>query len=207
MIWKQIKRMSGVQALSAGLATALIAGLLVVFTGQANAAKGTTHDKAAAGCVATLMGANTVDKALSELVTEGTLTQAQADAVKAKIGETSTKGEKACAGLALLKEAGVGDALQKLLGMDVKQIHAEFASGKSLAEIAQSKNVDRQTLVSAITTALNGELDKLVTGGKLSATQAASLKTDIAAKVEKAVDVHKTTAKPGIATPVATPTT
>jgi uncharacterized protein YidB (DUF937 family) len=209
MFEKQIKRISGTKVVAAGIAVALIAGFLIVFAGQASAARVGMRAKAA-GCVGVLMHANTLDKALGELVTNGTLTQAQADAVKTKVGEDAWGGAKACAGLALLRQAGVGPALQKLLGMNAQQIRADFKSGKSLTEIAASKSVDRQTLVTTIETAINTEIDKLVTNGKMSATQAATIKTNVAAKVEKAVDLHKGELKAGMsATPsaMATPAT
>jgi uncharacterized protein YidB (DUF937 family) len=206
MVLERIKRISGFKAISAGLAIAMVAGLLAVFAGQASAAH-TGADKMAAkgGCLAVLMAGDTLHMALDDLVKAGTLTQAQADAVLAKVGADSNKGEKACVAGALLKESGVGAAVQSLLGIDLKQIRADIKSGQSLTEIAQSKGVDRAKLVSTIETAINGELDKLVTSGKLSADRAATLKTDIATLVEKAVDAHTAGKTPGSATPVATP--
>lgn len=196
-------RLSATKAIAVGLAVALIAGLVFAFAGDVSAARA-GKGKAAASCIAVLRGAGTLDTALSELVKDGTLTQTQADAVKAKVAEDSGGGAKACVGLAILKQSGVAPAVEKLLGMTGKEISADYKSGKSLTEIAASKNVDRATLVSTIETAINGEIDKLVANGKLSATQAATIKTDVAAKVEKAVDLHKGSAKPGVsATPQA----
>jgi uncharacterized protein YidB (DUF937 family) len=206
MILERIKRMSGVKAISAGLAIAMVAGLLAVFAGQASAAhNGAGKMAAKGGCLAVLMARSTVSTALSELVTAGTITQAQADAVQAKIGADSGQGEKACVTGALLKESGVGAAVQSLLGIDLKEIRTDIKSGQSLTEIAQSKGVDRAKLVSTIETAINGELDKLVTSGKLSADRAATIKTNIATLVEKAVDAHTAAKAPAAATPVATP--
>jgi hypothetical protein len=206
MVWERIKRISGYKAISAGLAIAMVASLLAVFAGQASAAhKARGKTAARGGCLAVLMARSTVTTALSELVKDGTITQAQSDAVQAKIGADSGKGAKRCVAGALLKESRVGAAVKSLLGIDLKEIRTEIKSGRSLTEIAQSKGVDRAKLVSTIETAINTELDKQVTNGKLSAERAATLKTDIAALVEKAVDAHAAGKMPGGATPIATP--
>jgi uncharacterized protein YidB (DUF937 family) len=206
MVLERIKRISGYKAISAALAVAMVAGLLAVFGGQASAAHGRAGRMTAkGGCLAVLMAGDTLTTALNELVKDGTLTQTQADAVLAKVGEDAGRGAKACVAGALLKESGVGAAVQSLLGIDLKEIRADIKSGQSLTEIAQSKGVDRAKLVSTIETAINAELDKLVTNGRLSAERAATLKTDIATLVEKAVDAHTAGKAAGNATPVATP--
>jgi uncharacterized protein YidB (DUF937 family) len=206
MVLERIKRISGYKTISAALAIAMVAALLAVFGGQANAAHGRDGKMTAkGGCLAVLMAGDTLTTALNELVKDGTITQAQANAVLAKVGEDAGRGAKACVARALLKESGVGAAVQSLLGIDLKEIRADIKSGQSLTEIAQSKGVDRAKLVSTIDTAINAELDKLVTNGKLTAERATTLKTDIAALVEKAVDAHTAGKTPGSATPVATP--
>ena len=206
MSLERIKRAFTIKTASAALAVMMVAGLFAAFAGGASAAHGDAKMTAKGGCIGTLMAGNHLDTALSELVKEGTLTQAQADAVKAKVGADASKGEKACAGLALLKASGVGNAVETLLGLSAKEIRADYGAGKSLTEIAQTKGVDRAKLVSTIETAINAELDQLVTDGKISAAQAATVKTNVADRVEKAVDAHKSDRKAGGATPVATPT-
>lgn len=205
MFGRVVKRIASIPVLSAGLALLLVAGVLIAFAGDASAARRVKQHRAK-GCLAVLAGANTVDKALSELVADNTLTQAQADAVRAKIAEDSGKGAKACAGLALMKESGVGQAVEQLLGMTGPQIKAEFKNGKSLTEMAAAKNIDRATLVKTINTALDTAVDKLATNGKISTAQAETIKTAIAARVEKLVDLHKGDLKAGAgssATPAA----
>ncbi len=206
MSLERIKRSLNVKTVSAALAIAMVAALLATFAGQASAAH-RTAGMAKGGCLGVLAAGSTLNTALSDLVKDGTITQTQADAVQAKVGTDAGKGIKACEGLALLKAAGVGHAVQTLLGLDGKTIRADFAAGQSLTEIAATKGVDRAKLVSTIETSLNAELDKLVTDGKISTDRAAILKTDVATRVEKAVDLHKGDIKAGMSTPVATPTT
>ncbi len=207
MSFERIKRALNLKTVSGALAVMLVAGLFVVFAGQASAAHAAKTKTAAHGCIEILAAGNTLDTALGELVIDGTITQAQSDAVKAKVGTDSSAVDKVCAGAALLKASGVGAAVQTLLGLDYKEIRAEYKAGQSLTEIAAGKGVDRAKLVSTIETAINAELDKLVTDGKISASQAATAKTNVAARVETAVDAHKTVAANHKGTPVATPTT
>lgn len=63
-------------------------------------------------------------------------------------------------------------AVEKLLGMTAAQIRAERLAGKSLVQIAQSKNVTEQKLVSTILEARKAELDRLVAAGRLTRAQA-----------------------------------
>jgi len=69
--------------------------------------------------------------------------------------------------------AGLPDAVEQLLGMTDAQIRAERLAGKSLAQIAQGKGVDEQTLITTILDAKKAELDRLVADGKLTQDQAA----------------------------------
>lgn len=196
MFERLTKRIFSIPVLSAGLALALVAGLLLAFAGDASAAKRVKQDRAK-GCLAVLAGDKTVNQALSELVADGTLNQMQADAVRAKIAEDSSKGAKACEGLALLKASGVGKAVEQLLGMTGQQIQAAFKNGQSLTEMAAAKNVDRATLVKTINDALDATIDKLATDGKISTAQAATMKADVATRVDKLVDLHKSDMKAG----------
>ncbi len=68
--------------------------------------------------------------------------------------------------------AGQPDEVETLLGMTDAQIQAERLAGKSLVQIAASKNVSEAALKSTILNAKKADLDKLVADGKLSQAQA-----------------------------------
>ncbi len=68
--------------------------------------------------------------------------------------------------------AGQPEEVQALLKMTAAQIQAERLAGKSLAQIAASKNVSEETLKSTILNAKKAELDKLVADGKITQAQA-----------------------------------
>ncbi len=68
--------------------------------------------------------------------------------------------------------AGQPDDVATLLKMTAEEIQAERQAGKSLAEIAASKGISTDELVSKIVDAKKVQLDALVADGKLSQAQA-----------------------------------
>lgn len=149
---------------------------------------------------------NAFAKNLDQAVQYGTLTKEKADAIKAKLPELTEKmltrkgGEKpdkragkgGKAGRLWFK--GINDQVQTLLGLDPAALKAELQSGKSLAEIAQSKGIAQADLEAKIEAAIEANLDQAVKDGKLTADQAAKIKANLPAKV-KAMVTRKHTEK------------
>jgi polyhydroxyalkanoate synthesis regulator phasin len=86
----------------------------------------------------------------------------------------------------------LGDMLQTardyLGGVTLQDVTTAMRSGKSLGDIANDKGKSRDGLVAALTTAANANIDKAVAGNKLTADQAATLKTKVAAEIATFVD-------------------
>lgn len=161
------------------------------------------------GCVRVLAAGNQAGDAIDALVADGTLTSAQAEAVKAALVNGAKPAVKACAGAALIREAGVGSAVSDLLGMDRRELRSALRGGQSLAEIAQSKGITREQLTGAINDAIGARLDELVTNGKLTADRKAQIQQDVSSRIDEAVDYHagdrRSKRNAGSATPAATP--
>jgi hypothetical protein len=89
-------------------------------------------------------------------------------------------------------KAFLGDMLQTareyLGGMSPQDVTTALRSGKSLGDIANDKGKGRDNLVAALTLAANTRIDKAVADKKITADQAATLKTKVAAEVAKFVD-------------------
>ena len=79
-------------------------------------------------------------------------------------------------------------------GVTLTDLTTAMRSGKSLGDIANDTGKSRDGLVQALTTAANTRIDKAVADDKLSAEQATTLKTKVAAEIAKFVD-HKAPAK------------
>lgn len=107
-----------------------------------------------------------VKDALAPLVTDGTITQVQADAV-AKALEAArperSDGPGGGPGLAVAAKA---------LGMDADALRTELRSGKTIAQVAQEKGVDVQTVIDAIVADMRQHLAQGVQDGRLTQAQA-----------------------------------
>ena len=86
----------------------------------------------------------------------------------------------------------LGDMLQTardyLGGVTLQDVTTAMRSGKSLGDIATEKGKTRDGLVLALTTAANANIDKAVANNRLTADQAATLKTKVAAEIASFVD-------------------
>jgi len=89
-------------------------------------------------------------------------------------------------------KAFLGDMLQAardyLGGVTLQDVTTAMRNGKSLGEIATDKGKTRDGLVLALTTAANANIDKAVASNRLTAEQAATLKTKVAAEIATFVD-------------------
>jgi hypothetical protein len=145
-------------------------------------------------------GADVVNETLGELVANGTITQAQADAirgsVKSKIeahraenpnprtGNGPGKGER---GFAFGQD--VFETVAKTIGVDAQQLRTELRDGnKSIAQAAKDHNVDPQKVIDALVADANTRIDAAVTSGKLPADKAAKVKAGIADQMTKLVN-------------------
>jgi hypothetical protein len=119
-------------------------------------------------------GNSTADAA----VQQGTLTQAQADALKARIqagdlgallgGRGGRGGGHQLDGI---KQA-MFDAAAKALTITTAELQTQLRSGQTLAQLAQAHNTTEQAVVNAALAAAKTQLDQAVSGGNLTQAQA-----------------------------------
>lgn len=138
-----------------------------------------------------------VDQALHD----GQLTQAQADKLKQKIDAANFEhcphfdhaAAKGQVERAVLTTAFAAAA--HALNMTPQQLKDALKSGQSIADIAKSKNVDLQTVKTAVINAENAQIDQAVKDGKITQAQADQLKTMIQKRGDHFLDrlfkVHK----------------
>ncbi len=183
---------AGVSALSIVAGSAAVAFVVPGGIAGAQDSGGTTTTGKPARTPA---GGKVLDDALAALVQNGTLTESQAAAVKAKLGETAKArmGEKLDAAKARMGEkldaakaqVGAGlDEIAKYLGTDVATLREQLRT-KSLGEIAGTK---RAGLITMLTDMANARIDEAVTRGALTAEQAASMKAKTGERVTQMVD-------------------
>ena len=142
-----------------------------------------------------------LDKRVTEAVTAGKLTQAQADKIKAEAPAAFDKFMAAKPGdhkpsPAQGKIAAIGkDALQTVaetIGITPEELKTQLAGGKSIAEIAGPKT---DAVIAALTTKANTAIDKAIADGKLTADQGATAKTKAAEAITKFVNATHPIAK------------
>lgn len=132
--------------------------------------------RAALDSAITSAGNSTADTA----VQQGTLTQAQADALKARVqaGDLGTLfgGRGGRGGPGGLKLPGVHqamfDAAAQALNLTADELMTQLRSGQTLAQLAQANNTTEQAVTDAALAAAKTQLDQAVAAGTLTQAQA-----------------------------------
>jgi polyhydroxyalkanoate synthesis regulator phasin len=130
-----------------------------------------------------------LDGILSGLVTKGTITQVQADAIKAAVlsaAETAKANRPAKVGGP--DRAAMDALISSTLGMDLATLKSRLKAGETLAAIAGDK---KDALIAALVAEHSKRIDAKVAAGKITAAQATTLKASLVAHVNKLVDSVK----------------
>ena len=184
---------TGKVVLAAALGLGGLTTGLVVAPALAIAATDSTPATAAVGDRITK-----ISEALRGLVSDGTLTQAQADRVATTLNERlPARGPGGPHG----HRGGPGgvrglETAATTLGMTVGELRAALQGGQSLADVAQSKGVSRDRLVGALVDAANKHLAEDVAAGRLTQAQADARAAELTARMSEQVDRKGLPAKP-----------
>jgi len=180
------------------VASGVVAAITVGSLGVASAAtstKVTLSSKSVASTRPTIGGANAVSgtnpfkTVLDGLVTKGTITQAQEDAIIAALDAAKPAGDNDGPGqmgghdggpMGGPNQAAEQNAILTTLGITATALQADLAAGQSLATIAGAKT---QALITALVAVENSEIDAAVTAGQLTAAQATTEKAGVLARV------------------------
>lgn len=172
-------------------------------TTRVSTTKTTARISAVANPISAMKGgpARAVSPVLAALVTKGTITQAQADAIVAAVtaaqvaergGEGSPKGgpKKVPNADRAAMEKLVSDAI----GVDTATINSRLRAGESLATIAGAK---KDVLIAALVAEATKRIDAAVTAGTLTAAQATTLKSTLVAKTTEQINETRGAGFPG----------
>ena len=127
---------------------------------------------------------------LKDLVSKGTLTQAQADALTAavtaaKAAHDATHQMGGKGGPLGADRAAIETLVSTTIGVDTATIKSRLQAGESLAQIAGAK---KDALIAALVADETKRIDAAVTAGKLTAAQATEMKTNLVAHVTEEVN-------------------
>jgi len=133
------------------------------------------------------------DSVLAALVTKGTITQAQADAITAALAAAEAAehandpqgGPKGAPGVGMPDPAATLSIITSVTGVDAATIQKRLAAGETLAAIAGAK---KDALIAALVADETKRIDAAVTAGKLTAAQATTLKSTLTAHVTDEVN-------------------
>lgn len=127
---------------------------------------------------------------LKDLVTKGTLTQAQADAITASVTAARAAAEanrppRGMGGPLGADRAAIETLVSTTIGVDTATIKSRLQAGESLAQIAGAK---KDALIAALVADETKRIDAAVTAGTLTAAQATELKANLVAHVTDEVN-------------------
>jgi polyhydroxyalkanoate synthesis regulator phasin len=127
---------------------------------------------------------------LKDLVTKGTLTQAQADAIAAamdaaKAAADANRPADGKGGPLGADRAAIEALVSKTIGVDSATVKSRLQAGESLAQIAGAK---KDALIAALVADETKRIDAAVTAGTLTAAQATELKANLVAHVTEEVN-------------------
>ena len=130
-----------------------------------------------------------LDGILSGLVTKGTITQVQADAIKAAVvAAAETAKANRPAKVDGPDRAAMDALISTTLGIDTATIKSRLKAGDTLAAIAGDK---KDALIAALVAEHTKRIDAKVTAGKITAAQATTLKADLVAHVTQEISEVK----------------
>lgn len=130
-----------------------------------------------------------LQEALDALVADGTLTQAQADAVVAEVREQAAEAVEDRPGPSrrALRHGALEIAAQTI-GIPIDELRQALLDGQSTSEVATDHGVSPDAVVDAIVAEGQGRLDEAVANGRLGEDQAARASERLAEKATEAIE-------------------
>ena len=174
---------AGLAAGSLGVAALNPLGVATAAVGSQTQAAGPSTTTPPAGAPKGPLG-----EVLDDLVSKGTITQAQADAVRDGV---AAKRKDHGPGMGLGGHGGMRDqfaAVAKQLGMEPKDLLTELKAGKSIADVATAKGVDPQAVIDSLVAASSTRIDEAVKNGKLDQAKADAMKQKLPERIKALVD-------------------
>ena len=188
---KRLAALSLTVGLVGGGAAGLALGVPALSSAQTGGGDTTTTTAPSSGSATTAPAPSDrsqwIRDALAPLVANGTLTQAQADAV-AQALQNAKPAMRGDGGRHFGIEGAGLDAAAKAIGVTTAELRQALQGGQSIADVAKSKNVDPKTVVDAMVAEVKTRLDQAVTDGKLTQDQANTELTEATQRITDLVN-------------------
>ena len=131
-------------------------------------------------------------QALQGLVTDGTITSAQAERVATTLAD-ELPGHGHRGGIGRLARAEVAEAL----GITVEELRTQRQAGRTLAQIAADEGITKDTLISRLVAAAEQRLAAEVSAGRLTQAQADAREATLRDRITERVDSTRPEHRPG----------
>ena len=155
-----------------------VAALVVATLAMSGIALAQTGDDATANeAVATRIG-----EQLAPLVEDGTITQAQADAVAETLAE-SFEGRRV-----RHRRGHIGAAVAEFLDIEVEELREALQDGSTLGEIAEANGSSAEALIDHLVSQASERLDEKVAEGEITQAEADEKLAEITEKVTDRVN-------------------
>jgi hypothetical protein len=133
-----------------------------------------------------------LEEALQPLIADGTITQAQADAVISALQDARPEGRPGGPGMGRgMGHGRIGhgiEAAATALGMTSDELRTALRNGQTIAEVAAEKGVDIQTVIDAMAAELKTHLDEEVAAGELTQEEADAKLADAIERITERLD-------------------
>ncbi len=134
------------------------------------------------------------DDVFAQLVSDGTLTQEQADATKAAL--QAARPEHPGGGRHGERRENV-EELAASLGVDVEELATQLRDGTTIAEIADANGVDVQTVIDDMVADATARINERVASGDMTQERADEILAELPDKVTERVNNGRPEGRPG----------
>lgn len=173
---------------TAGLAAGGLGGLILAVPAISGAQTSATQsaDPQAGAPVDRPDPATHIAEVLKPLVDDGTITQAQADAVTAALAadHQAHEGDHSMRGPGGPKS----EVLAQALGMSDADLHTALESGKTIAQVAADQGVDVQVVIDALTAEMTNHINDEVASGEITQAEADAKLADLTSHITDMVN-------------------
>ena len=183
-----IRKQVAVGAATATLGLVLGATVLspVVAGAQESTTTTTAGESASSDGIDRIVRADRVRESLEDLVTDGTITAAQADAVAEHLAQF---GPGPGHGHLFRRHIAISlDIAAETIGIERTALVEALADGQTIAEIAADNGTSAEAVIDALVTAHKAKLDELVTNGWITAEVAAERAAEAAERIADLVN-------------------
>jgi len=127
-----------------------------------------------------------IREALAPLLENGTLDQAQVDAVIGALEDARPEGKRGHHGKGFFR--GGLDNVAEVLNLSAEDLQTALRDGQTLAQVAEAQGVDVQSVIDTMVADANARIDEAVANGRIDETEAEAKKAEVVERITTKVN-------------------